>query len=74
MAQNGLPGLTAKVYGLLQNAVDEYSEDWLRQTFADAVFDKLLAVCLGDKVLATATATDVVHLLSMCLPTLSSDS
>ena len=72
MAQNGLPGLTAKAYGLLLNAVDEYSEDWLRQTFADAVFDNLLAVCLGDKVLATAT--DVVHLPSMFLPTLSSNS
>ena len=68
MAQNGLPGLGAKGCELLLEAVDEYSEDWLCQTFGDAFFDKLEAVFLGDKVLATAR--DVVPFPPMSLPNL----
>jgi len=68
MAQNGLPGLSARGCELLLEAVDEYSEDWLRQTFGDAFFDKVEAVFLGDKVLATAA--DVVPFPSISLPNL----
>ena len=68
MAQNGLPGLTATGCELLVEAVDEYSEDWLRQTCGVAFFDNLEAVFVGDKVLATAR--DVVPFPPMSLPKL----
>ena len=68
MAQNGLPGLSAQGCEHLLEAVDEYSEDWLRQTFGDAFFHKVEAVFLGDKVLATAG--DVVPFPPLSLPNL----
>ena len=72
MAQNGLPGLSAQGCEHLLEAVDEYSKDWLRQTFGDAFFHKVEAVFLGDKV--PATAGDVVPFPPMFSPTLSSNS
>ncbi len=37
-------GLTARGCELLLEAVDGYSEDWLRQTFGDVFFDRVEAV------------------------------
>lgn len=51
---------------LLLEAVDEYSEERLRQRFGDAFFDQVEAVFLGDKVLATAA--DVVPFPSISFP------
>ena len=68
MAQNGLPGLSVQGCELLLEAVDKYSEDWVRQSFSDAFFDKVEAVFLGDEVLATAG--DVVPFPLMSLPNL----
>ncbi len=68
MAQNGLSGLTATGCELLVETVDEYSEEWLRQNFGDAFFDKVEAVYVGDKVLATAR--DVVPFPPLSVPKL----
>ena len=49
MAQNGLPGLSVQGCELLLEAVDKYSEDWVRRALVMRSLTKLRLFPLGTK-------------------------
>ena len=66
MAQRGMSGLTSVGCELLLEAVDQYSEAWLRSVFGDVFVDAVEAVFVGDTVLTCVE--DVVPFPLLSLP------
>ncbi|DBA68818.1 TPA: hypothetical protein ACH3X2_013306 [Trebouxia sp. C0005] len=52
MSQHGMDEIAAWGCGLLLEAVDDYNEQWLRNTFGDAFLGEVEAVFMSDKVMS----------------------